>query len=83
MGNSLQVQTVATLTGQDLQPIEKTGWGTSAGQDVRAVPTAVAANPHEQTLNIGSLWPQPTPKARLYVTWRVPASEYECAIRGK
>jgi hypothetical protein len=60
----------ATLTGQNLQLIEKTGWAAAAGQEVLGVPTAVPGNPQEQILKISLLWPPPAPKAPLYIWLR-------------
>jgi hypothetical protein len=60
----------ATLTGQDLQLIEKTGWVAAAGQEVPGVPTAVPGDPPEQNLKIAILWPPPGPKAPLYIWLR-------------
>ncbi len=60
----------ATLTGQDLQLIEKTGWTATAGEQVQGIPTPTAGNAQEQTMKIAIPWPPPAPKAPLYVWLR-------------
>jgi hypothetical protein len=60
----------ATLTGRDLQLIEKTGWGAAGGEPVQGIPTPVPGAPQEQTLKIGIPWPPPSPKAPLYIWLR-------------
>jgi hypothetical protein len=60
----------ATLTGRDLQLLEKTGWSADSGEPVQGIPTPVPASPREQTLKIAVPWPPPSPKAPLYVKLR-------------
>src|SRR5206468_9214814 len=60
----------ATLTGRDLQLIEKAGWGATRGEAVQEIPTPVPGNPQEQTLKIAIPWPPPAPKAPLYIWLR-------------
>jgi hypothetical protein len=60
----------ASLTGRDLQLIEKTGWGTAAGESVQGIPTPVAGSRREQTLKIAVAWPPPSPRAPLYIWLR-------------
>jgi hypothetical protein len=60
----------ATLTGQDLQLIEKTGWGAADGEPVLGIPTPVPGGPRQQTLKIAMPWPPPSPKAPLYIWLR-------------
>jgi hypothetical protein len=67
LGNSLYL---GTLTGQDLQMIDKTGWGAEKGFLVQGIPTPVAGSPQEQTLKIEMPWPPPSPGAPIYVWLR-------------
>jgi hypothetical protein len=59
-----------SLTGQDLQLIDKTGWNGKAGFPVAGVPTPVATDPAKQTLDIQLPWPPPSPQAPLYIWLR-------------
>jgi hypothetical protein len=59
-----------TLTGQDLQIIEKTGWDDKAGYPVQGIPTPVPGTPQEQTLKVELPWPPPSPHAPIYVWLR-------------
>jgi hypothetical protein len=59
-----------TLTGYDLQTIEKTGWSASVGFPVQGIPTPIPGNPKEQTLGIAMPWPPPSPQAPLYIWLR-------------
>ncbi len=59
-----------TLTGRNLQMIEKTGWNSSTGFGARGIPIPVPGNPQEQTLEIELPWPPPMPQAPLYVWLR-------------
>lgn len=59
-----------TLTGEDLQLIEKTGWSAKAGFAVVGVPTPVSTDPAKQTLGIALPWPPPSPQAPLYIWLR-------------
>ena len=71
-----------TLTGQDLQMIQKTGWSADAGYPVQGIPTPVAGSPQEQTLKIEMPWPPPSPQAPIYIwlrgenTGRLTAMQY-------
>jgi hypothetical protein len=58
---------VGTLTGRNLQVIEKTGWNSTNGYQVLGIPTPVPGNPEEQTLRIVMPWPPPSPNAPLYI----------------
>jgi hypothetical protein len=58
---------VGTLTGRNLQRIAKTGWNSKDGYEVLGIPTPVAGNPEEQTLEIAMPWPPPSPQAPLYI----------------
>jgi hypothetical protein len=60
----------ATLTGRDLQLVEKTGWETTSGELVQGIPTPIPGSPREQTLSIAITWPPPSPKAPLYIWLR-------------
>ena len=59
-----------TLTGQELQTIEKTGWDSKNGVPVQGIPTPVPGTPQDQTLKIGMPWPPPSPRAPIYVWLR-------------
>ena len=59
-----------TLTGQDLQMIEKTGWDTKTGFAVQGIPTSVPGAPQQQTLKVALPWPPPSPHAPIYVWLR-------------
>ena len=59
-----------SLTGQDLQTIEKTGWDNKAGYPVQGIPTPLGGDAQKQTLRIELPWPPPSPSAPLYVWLR-------------
>ncbi len=59
-----------SLTGQELQTIEKTGWDGKNGYPVQGIPTPVAGDPQEQSLIIELPWPPPSPRSPLYVWLR-------------
>ena len=60
-----------SLTGVDLQIIEKTGWDAKTGFPVQGIPTPVpGSNPQEQTLKVELPWPPPSPHAPIYVWLR-------------
>ncbi|MGH9342845.1 MAG: hypothetical protein ACRD19_03670 [Terriglobia bacterium] len=59
-----------TLTGQDLQMIEKTGWNAATGYPVEGIPTPVPGSALEQTLQIELPWPPPAPGAPVYIWLR-------------
>jgi len=59
-----------SLSGQELQTIEKTGWDGKNGFPVQGIPTPVAGDPQEQSLRIELPWPPPSPRAPLYVWLR-------------
>jgi len=59
-----------TLTGEDLQLIEKTGWNPKAGFPVVGIPTPVSTDPAKQTLGVALPWPPPSPQAPLYIWLR-------------
>ncbi len=67
LGESLYA---GTLTGNDLQMIDKTGWDPSKGYPVQGIPTPVQGRPQEQTLRIEMPWPPPSPRAPVYVWLR-------------
>lgn len=60
----------ATLTGRDLQLLEKTGWSADSGELMLGIPTPIPGSPREQTLKITVPWPPPSPKAPLYIWLR-------------
>jgi len=59
-----------SLTGRELQTIEKTGWDGKNGYPVQGIPTPVAGDPQEQSLRIEMPWPPPSPSAPLYIWLR-------------
>jgi hypothetical protein len=59
-----------TLTGEDLQMIDKTGWDPAKGFPIQGIPTPVPGNSQEQTLSIEMPWPPPSPQAPVYVWLR-------------
>jgi hypothetical protein len=60
-----------SLTGIDLQIIEKTGWDDKTGYPVQGIPTPVpGSNPQQQTLKVELPWPPPSPHAPIYVWLR-------------
>jgi hypothetical protein len=61
---------IGSLTGQDLQTIEKAGWDSKTGYPVQGIPTPVAGDGQKQTLKIELPWPPPSPSAPLYVWLR-------------
>ena len=61
---------LGSLTGQELQTIEKTGWDGKNGYPVQGIPSPAAGDPQEQTLKIELPWPPPSPRAPLYVWLR-------------
>ncbi|HEV2417088.1 MAG TPA: hypothetical protein VGX94_04750 [Terriglobia bacterium] len=67
LGRSLYA---GTLTGQDLQMIEKTGWNAAMGYPVQGIPTPVPGSNIKQTLKIELPWPPPSPGAPVYIWLR-------------
>jgi hypothetical protein len=59
-----------TLTGFDLETIEKTGWDNRSGVAVADLPRPVAGEGSKQSLKIAMPWPSPSPKAPLFVWLR-------------
>lgn len=59
-----------TITGQNLQLIEKTGWDAKTGHAVQGIPAPVPGNIQQQTLKIALPWPPPSPRAPLYIWLR-------------
>ncbi|MGA3327671.1 MAG: hypothetical protein ABSF45_24695 [Terriglobia bacterium] len=59
-----------SLTGLDLQIIEKTGWDAKTGFSVQGIPTPVPGNSQEQTLKVELPWPPPSPHAPIDVWLR-------------
>jgi hypothetical protein len=58
------------ITGQDLETIEKTGWASDAGQDVKELPRPLAGQGQKQSLRIALPWPAPSPHAPLSIWMR-------------
>ena len=59
-----------TLTGVDLQIIDKIGWDGKAGYPVQGIPTPTPGLSQQQTLRVGLPWPPPSPHAPIYVWLR-------------
>lgn len=60
----------ATLTGQNLELIEKTGWTSTTGVSVTDLPTAVAGDASTQSLKVKMPWPSPSPRSPLFIWLR-------------
>jgi hypothetical protein len=58
---------LGTLTGENLQLIEKVGWDAETGYPVEAIPSSLGGDFRKQTLRIALPWPAPTPHAAVYV----------------
>jgi len=67
LGESLYA---GTLTGQDLELIDKTGWNGNRGFEAQGIPTPAPGSSGEQTLKIAVPWPPPSPQAPLYIWLR-------------
>jgi hypothetical protein len=67
LGESLYA---GTLTGQDLELIDKTGWNSKHGYEAQGIPTPAPGSAGEQTLKIAVPWPPPSPEAPLYIWLR-------------
>lgn len=61
---------LGTLTGEDLQVIEKTGWDSQNGYSVQGIPIPSDNEPQRQILKILLPWPPPSPHAPLYIWLR-------------
>jgi hypothetical protein len=61
---------LGTLTGEELQTIEKTGWDLHTGYPVQSLPIPAAQIQGRQTLRIALSWPAPSPHASLYIWLR-------------
>lgn len=59
-----------TLTGFNLELVEKTGWNDHDGYPVQGLPTPIAGEGQKQSLRIGLSWPPPAPRAPLYLWLR-------------
>jgi hypothetical protein len=70
-----------TLTGEDLQLIEMTGWNAKHGYPVEGIPTPVSSDPVQQTLAIALPWPPPSPQAPLYIWLRGEAEARQTSAR--
>ena len=67
LGESLYA---GTLTGQDLELIDRTGWNSQHSYEAQGIPTPVPGSAGEQTLKIAVPWPPPSPQAPLYIWLR-------------
>jgi len=61
---------LGSLTGHELQVIEKTGWDSQEGYPVLGIPIPAAGDPENQTSQIELPWPPTSPRAPLYVWLR-------------
>ena len=59
-----------TLTGFNLELVEKTGWNGHDGYPVQGLPTPIAGEGQKQSLKVGLPWPPPAPRAPLYIWLR-------------
>jgi len=59
-----------TLTGEDLDLIQQTGWDAQHGLPVQSIPDAVAGDARKQVLKIEMPWPAPAPHAPVFVWLR-------------
>jgi hypothetical protein len=71
----------AVLTGEDLETIEKTGWGPESGVEVTALPSPVAGQARKHTLKTGMPWPSPAPRSPLFVWLRGEAAARKTSVR--
>ncbi|HWR52490.1 MAG TPA: hypothetical protein VN428_15365 [Bryobacteraceae bacterium] len=60
----------ATLTGQDLELVERTGWDQKQGLTVDGLPKPIAGAGQKQSLRVVMPWPSPAPRSPLYVWLR-------------
>lgn len=67
LGESLYA---GTLTGRDLELIDRTGWNSKHSYEAQGIPTPVPGSSGEQTLKIAVPWPPPSPEAPLYIWLR-------------
>ena len=61
---------LGTLTGEDLQTIEKTGWDLGDSYSVQSIPQPMMEFPGRQRLKIALSWPPPSPHAPPYIWLR-------------
>jgi hypothetical protein len=61
---------VGTLTGRDLQMIDKTGWDLRTGYPVMGIPAPLPGTSQDQLLKIELPWPPPAPRSPVYVWLR-------------
>lgn len=59
-----------TLTGYNLELVEKTGWSEKDGYPVQGLPAPIAGEGQKQSLKVGLPWPPPAPRAPLYLWLR-------------
>ena len=61
---------LGSLTGFNLELVEKTGWNDQDGYPVQGLPAPIAGEGQKQTLKIALAWPPPAPRAPLYLWLR-------------
>jgi hypothetical protein len=59
----------ATITGEELERIERVGWSAEFGLPVTELPVPLASG-EKQALEVTVPWPPPAPRAPLYVWLR-------------
>jgi len=71
----------AVLTGEDLETIEKAGWGPDSGVAVTALPAPTAGQTRRHTLRAGMPWPSPGPRAHVFVWLRGESNGRQTSVR--
>ena len=61
---------LGSLTGEELESIEKTGWHERDGLEVRSAPQPVSSTDRRHRIRIAMPWPPPAPRAPVYVWLR-------------
>ncbi|HZU27907.1 MAG TPA: hypothetical protein VFA04_20420 [Bryobacteraceae bacterium] len=74
-------QYAGTLTGEDLEMIDKTGWDADHGIAVAAMPVPIAGDARKQLLKVILPWPSPAPHAPLFIWLRGDANGRATAVR--
>ncbi|MEO8663320.1 MAG: hypothetical protein ABI693_32990, partial [Bryobacteraceae bacterium] len=61
---------IGTLTGYDLELVEKAGWLATDGHPAQGLPTPIAGEGQKQLLKIALPWPPPAPRSPIYLWLR-------------
>jgi hypothetical protein len=72
---------LGSLTGFDLELVEKTGWNDREGYAVQALPAPIAGEGQKQTLKIALAWPPPAPHSPLFLWLRGDLQGRESKLR--